>query len=307
MAMLESKRVFEDVPSNRERVVETLREPYDGRCRERARRLLAATKDVRADPASEKRLHRWSREEFPFYDDIPFLDDREFRVQRFQPSGLCNLHAPIVAQYYARCFAARQKNKTDSPVDMVDATAYVREGVQGLALARYIIHGTVFPSQLTLKDLLEPRSNVASTSWKAAPNLLLKHGPALVSTFEIHADFKDPRVHKHYGQPQGPKVEDLHAMVLVATRHEEKDDKLFFLLQNFHLEKQFVEIDLEYAEASKATLHFVETPQAKLRDGLTTFAGHVAKTEAFLMPDSYILNGGPGTYPDEEGNFNPLF
>eukprot|EP00634_Sargassococcus_sp_CCMP2135_P008617 CAMPEP_0198649432 /NCGR_PEP_ID=MMETSP1467-20131203/4274_1 /TAXON_ID=1462469 /ORGANISM="unid. sp., Strain CCMP2135" /LENGTH=103 /DNA_ID=CAMNT_0044385225 /DNA_START=15 /DNA_END=326 /DNA_ORIENTATION=- len=79
-------------------------------------------------------------------------------------------------------------------------------------------------------------------------------------------------------------------MALVGARRDENDN-VFFLLQNWWLEKQFVEVDLEYLKACGATLYFVETPQLSVSTDFPTHAGHIMQTEAIDMPERYALEG----------------
>mmetsp|Transcript_27923 Transcript_27923/g.90029 ORF Transcript_27923/g.90029 Transcript_27923/m.90029 type:complete len:157 (+) Transcript_27923:159-629(+) len=122
-----------------------------------------------------------------------------------------------------------------------------------------------------------------------APELLTKYGPASVSNFKVYKDFTNQAVHKHYGQPRGA-FEGCHAMALVGSRRDENNN-VFFLLQNWWLKKQFVEVDLECLKACRATLYFGETPQTSVPTEFPTHAGHIMQTEAIDMQERYALEG----------------
>ena len=79
-------------------------------------------------------------------------------------------------------------------------------------------------------------------------------------------------------------------MALVGARRDDNNN-VFFLLQNWSLKKQFIEVDLEYLEACGATLYFVKTPQTSVPTESPTHAGHIIQTEAIDMQERHALEG----------------
>ena len=233
--------------------------------RERLIRLMRRKRDVELDGNAPDELHRWDRNEFPGYDNVvtSMLDHPRTLVQHQQLTGLCYLHAPVVVQYYAIWFAKLKDDaNANSDHEMIDMTALILETFDGPAMENYIFRDFGGSSQQALKSILQPGSIVSAGSKELAPELLTKYGPALVNNFKVHEDFLDRNVHKHTGQPIGD-IEGMLAMALVGSRRDPTTGNVFFLLQNWWVNKQFVEVDLEYLKGCGATLYYVETPSSK--------------------------------------------
>ena len=293
IAMLEQKGVFESRPRTRQEEFDALRNPEtdeDLNKRNRLLRLVRTEHDVELDGSAPSELHRWDRNEFPGYDDVTLLEDPRTLVQRHQRSGFCYFHAPVVVQYYAIWFHKLEEDaNANSDHQMIDMTAYIVDKVDGKAMENYIFRDLGGSSQRALEDILQPGSIVSDGMKELAPELLTKYGPALVSNFKVYTDFANQALHKHYGQPVGA-FEGCNAMALVGSRRDENSN-VFFLLQNWWLKKQFIEVDLEYLKACGATLYFVETPQASVPMEFPTHAGHIMQTEAIDMQERYALEG----------------
>jgi hypothetical protein len=91
-----------------------------------------------------------------------------------------------------------------------------------------------------------------------------------------------------YIAPTGKTI-GFHAMVLVGHRYEKCKNKLYFLLQNWWKNKQFIEVDEDYLEISGANITFIKTPQ-------------------FSIPDQFAKNFGRYyELTDECGNFSQPF
>jgi hypothetical protein len=97
----------------------------------------------------------------------------------------------------------------------------------------------------------------------------------------VFDDFQDVWVHHHHGLPSG-NCAGLHAMVLLAIRHDGVHGRCF-LLQNWWLQRQFVEVSEAYFAACGATVYFVETPQSYVafptRKGKYVDCEHMDKPE----------------------------
>jgi len=217
------------------------------------------------------------------------IDNAEALVQRHQRSGLCYLHAPIVAQYYAICHT-KLEQRIENPTKglnnemnhaMIDLTAFILKCCKPKALEIYIFHDIGGDSHKSFKRILQPGSLLENYHVTNAPKFLAEHNPALVSGFTVYGDFHDQSIHKHYGKPIGKKI-GAHAMVLVGTRTD-SNNKLYLLLQNWWLKKQFVEVDVDYFKACGASLWFVATPQTQVPDTFPTHKGHFLQTECLQL------------------------
>lgn len=61
---------------------------------------------------------------------------------------------------------------------------------------------------------------------------------------------------------------------------------MFFLLQNWWLKKQFVEVDAQYLQGSCALVYFVTTPQPSIPSSLPALSGQWFETDMVDKPES---------------------
>jgi len=286
--MLMAKGVFQYKPTHtKEMLFNSLRNDLDMEpARERLLNLMHQQHDNELKPED---LHKFTREEFPGDWKLYMIDSPETLVQRHQRSGLCYLHAPIVAQYYA-VWKTKLKQRGENPATkipnetehaMIDLTAFILKYFEPKALENYIFQDNGGFSHDALERILQPGSILENYHVTNAPKFLAEHGPALVSNFAVYDDFRDQSIHKHYGKPMGKKIGG-HAMVLVGTRTD-SNNKLYLLLQNWWLKKQFVEVDVDYFKACGASLWFVATPQTQVPDTFPTHKGHFLQTECLQL------------------------
>lgn len=214
-------------------------------------------------------------------------------IQRYQKSKLCYLHAVTMVQYYAICFYC-QKHNLPIQHSVLNIGFYIKENFDSDRLRKHILDNKGGTSFLELKAILQPDSKFAhvyfDTDDDVVPTIvsnLKKYGPCLVSNFLVTTDFCDKKVHRHCGSLDKDSKGSGHAMVMVGYKYDE--GKHWFLLQNWWLEKQFVEMDIEYLASCSPSLHWVTTEQTEIPEGKPTNFGIWLETEAAEFLDGYEL------------------
>eukprot|EP01126_Amoeba_proteus_P040048 TRINITY_DN4251_c0_g1_i10.p1 TRINITY_DN4251_c0_g1~~TRINITY_DN4251_c0_g1_i10.p1 ORF type:complete len:273 (-),score=34.03 TRINITY_DN4251_c0_g1_i10:182-1000(-) len=227
-------------------------------------------------------LHTFSGTEFPGYEfnNVFFLKHGNALCQRFLKGGLCYMHGPTMVQHYALQF-----NGTAQPI--LDLVRYIRDHFTAKQLEQYLFHDTGDDSISFLCSILEEGTHLDTiTDTALISNKFHLYGPALVSRFEVHSDFYDDQnCHFHYGSPSGQKI-GYHAMVLVGYR--EKNNRCYFLLQNWWHKKQFVEVDKDYLVGSTAFITFIQTPQTKIPESFAINHGKYFESEAIDKPEGVV-------------------
>jgi hypothetical protein len=208
----------------------------------------------------------WNKEtgSWVLFRDHPRLKDKEFaHVERFQKSGLCYMHAPVVVQHYLVSMAV------DESVHMLNMVAYLRQHQSALGLYFHIWHDQGGDSEQFLLKILQgvphtiamhPGSLSKGTS--TLREYMDKFGPGLVSRFEVTQNFCTSNNWQYTGPFEAPE-NSMHAMVLVGYR-ELEGGEYRYLLQNWWKYMPYVEVDLEYLVSSKAVVHFVKERQEKI-------------------------------------------
>lgn len=243
--------------------------------------------------------HIFTEEEFPGYTkegSILHFVNTEICIQRYQKSKLCYLHAVTMVQYYAICFFC-VKNGLPIQHSVLNIGFYIKKNFNPKRLERHIIYNNGGNSFLELKMILEQDSKYNHVYFDTEEDVvpliitnLRKYGPALVSNFNVQDDFGNVHKRKHYGTITREPNDNGHAMVLVGYREE--DGKHYFLLQNWWLEKQFVEVDIDYLSSCSPSLHWVTTEQKGIPKELPTNFGTWLETEAAEFLDGYDLEDG---------------
>jgi hypothetical protein len=263
---------------------------YYERAHTRAVRLFSADAPSHADEMPAV-AHTFTADEFPGYETgtLRMIDDPLTAVQRWQRSSLCYMHAGVVAQYYALWHHKLSKDVPDTtPHAMIDMQEDIKERFDAEALRRHVFDDKGWDSRVYLESLLLPHCILTGSvpmEWYA--EYLRLYGPALVSAFRVHEDFSDHAVHHHYDANSG-KFVGLHAMVLVGAREDEIHGWCF-LLQNWWLNKQFVEVNAAYLERSAANVFFIKTPQNHMNTNLPTVEGRWFECDMLDKPE--CLNG----------------
>lgn len=257
----------------------------------RALRLAAAQSDVHNDQIPPE-VHQFSHEEFPGYPSVSMIDNPRSRVQRHQQSGLCHMHAGTVMQYYVNCHWARRANSNaDCSHGMLDMTKDILTRFDARRLYKHVFDDEGGNSVKYMLSILHPGSQLMiAPEFDQLASYLHEYGPALVSNFNVHEDFMNGNGRRHYrGVPSGPVIGS-HAMVLIGTRQCNDTGSMMFLLQNWWLDKQFVEVDEIYLKRSEASIHFVTTPQESVPETFGTLTGHWFETDQLDKPDELFLD-----------------
>jgi len=248
--------------------------------RKAQRRLLHLFDPTRATSKEEvpSDVHQFTPEEFTGYDseNVFFLKHPKSQVQRLQLSGLCYMHAPAVVQHY--------RIADNHKVPMLDIKEFVRKNFDAAQLERHIFDNQGGDSRSFLQSIIQPDSVVVPSGVDTHADYFAKYGAGLISQFQVHENFYDTNVRKHYGPPSG-KLVGLHSMALVGHR-KAKDGKRNYLLQNWWKAKQFVEIDEEYLEKSGASVFFfIKTPQTEIPTNFPQVIGKYFELEAIDKPE----------------------
>ena len=296
----------------------TQRQKYYVKSQERLLRLYRAISSAHEACAEgpPSGAHVFSDAEFPGYETLPMLHDSKMRMQRWQQSRLCYMHAPVIAQYYAIWHKLCGGCVTTSSHGVLDVARFIADHFSAKQLEHHVFEDSGGSSVRFLRAILEPGSVVVATDSSRLKEYLALYGPGLVSGFEVHADFEQESVHKHYGSPTGESIGQ-HAMVLMGVRSdllagEERcilqtwyvcrwlgtwgietatnhSRPRFFLLRRW-LHKQFVEVSPSYLDACGATVYFIKTPQTRVPEGFSRHAPgfHWQEMEAD-MPEGDVM------------------
>ena len=200
---------------------------------------------------------------------------------RVQLSSLCYLHAVVLLKWYLVHIHYRNLDKHP----MIDIAKYIRNEFSSEELCRHVFWEAGGSSVKMVDRLIrahdgsEPETysygnghlrSVGCDRWNVFAGLISEalrcYGPALVSNFTVTDTFLDLDISSH----SGPITEPIdntrkHAMLLVGVRID-KDDKAWFLLQNWWKEKQFVEVDYQWFLDSGAAITFVTTTPSAIED-----------------------------------------
>jgi len=158
-------------------------------------------------------------------------------------------------------------------------------------LEKHIFEDDGGPSDIMLKGILQPNSFVLGCGYDQVEARLRKYGPLLVCRFEVYDDFYNNN-HIHHGPNVGTKFEGYHAMVLIGVRTDSKGN-IFYLLQNWWPQKQFVEIDEPYLKICQPALFYVETPQNSIPTQFSSYSFKYAENENVDKPESFPMIEGP--------------
>jgi len=208
----------------------------------------------------------WGSDSWVAFRDHTLLKDKPVSyVERIQSDkGLSYMHGPIALQHY---LVAMQ---LDTPVGMVDIVKYLRQEMGAPELRNHVVYGFGESSLVFLQHLF-PASSLDSfktvqVSDPDVPQYLEDHGPALVTSFGVRADFRDEKTNVHLRSSEGD-VEGNHALLMIGYRREK--DELRFLLQNWWASKPFVEVNALYLAGCGAQLTFSTAPRLEIPASFT--------------------------------------
>lgn len=194
---------------------------------------------------------------FVFFRDHPVVRGKPgVLIQRKQLSGNCYIHGPVIFRHYKACLT----NPDVLPIPAIDIRKFILCNLPIERLATLITHVGGGSSREIAQWLLGDSHgmfNVSNINDICAH--LGTHGPSLVAGFNIEEKF-----HGDQWSFRGcfsSRSTGTHSMVCIGYRvvppvkHGDKAT-IFLLLQNWWSNKQFLECDEEYLEASGAQISF---------------------------------------------------
>ena len=216
----------------------------------------------------------------------PIMDALILRVQL---SGLCFLHAPIVALHYLLNMTARHP-------ETIDISRFMLMHVGDGGTARYVLTDSGGSAESVLLQLAQPRLGATEATLVSRPynfgavsdvgpelrRLLSVLGPGVVTSFLVEEALASPRT-SYTGARTTPLV-GLHALVLVGVRFDVASGKYFMICQNSWARLPFFEVDEDYWYDCKAQVSFVNTKQTALRPGYAT--------NDLLVAESAVVGAG---------------
>jgi hypothetical protein len=223
---------------------------------------------------------------FVVFRDHPSLAHKKHSyVERFQSSGLCYMHAPVVLQHYLVTM------NSDEHIPMLDMAAFMRRNMDSKALERHIWDDEGGDSLVFLLNILETKRktliSTVSADFNNIPEHFLKYGPALIQGFQVYRDFHSSNWQHLGNSSSDQEFIGRHAMILVGYRYS--NNRIRYLLQNWWKMKPFVEVDQSYLELSSAIIHFVKSPQSKMGEFSSNFYDHV-ECELLDSPEHFAPN-----------------
>ena len=266
---------------------------YYEKCKDRCDRVISKEGDktfnqiplnVQTFDGFCDRVPEWSSPEtsYVFQRDDPRVSKKDVLCQRAQLSGLCYIHGPDMLQHYLVSI------NTNTSAPMIDISKLIRKSYNAKQLEDHIFNDKGGSSHTMLKSILEPGSIISSSKLPLIEQDLKEFGPILVSGFEVFEDFHKAELSSYHGNPVG-KFLGLHAMIIIGSRT--KENKNFYLLQNWWKQMQFVEVDEVYLKHCNPTLYYVETPQYKIPDKFATDSVRYAENENLDKPESMPYEG----------------
>lgn len=207
----------------------------------------------------------------------------------------CFLHAPAILH----CYLLQWHTGTYHGV--VDLRKYICHYFCDAGLSRLVIQNLGGDSQEILESLTGPVCySVCNVGVNNLANKIIddfnKHGPALVSRFEVDETMKayvEKKKKKKKEESQKYDIplfdeytpatgHDAHAMVLVGHRPNETGDDTIFLLQNSWKQLLFLEVTSSFLKASKVAIMFVTSPIAERSDSFPMVKEKVGEAHSVL-------------------------
>jgi hypothetical protein len=204
-----------------------------------------------------------------FRDHHNLKDKRHSLVERFQRSGLCYMHPPVVLQHYLVAMA------NDKLIPMLDMTKYMTHHMAATQLYNHIWENRGGDSfdflQKILYDKLAFDDVILYSGRELLENANLyrnleTYGPALVSGFRVSEEFKETDLWHHTGK-QADSFVGMHAMLLIGYRKFENEDgtmMIQYLLQNWWKSKAYIEVDIDFLASSGCYVRFITKKQSEI-------------------------------------------
>jgi hypothetical protein len=156
--------------------------------------------------------------------------------------------------------------KQPRDVKFIHHSKFVRNALTSKELFAYIFEDLGGNSWETA-ELICP-ATITTRVFPDAPfervrDLMKSLGPALVQMFKTHGDLQVPKRFRYSSKPEGSA--EGHAMLLVGVRRD-KNNEVFFLMQNFWEGKQFLELRMDYFIHSEGEMIFFDEPDCQSGD-----------------------------------------
>lgn len=213
-------------------------------------------------------------------------------ISRVQLTGLCFLHAPLVALHYAINMRSPEPNN-----ETVDITTALRHNFHDGILGSYlfadkgwwtsdIINKVFEPSpgfddpevlEFTIRDSMS--ADLSERDYNTLRVELVESGVGIITLFNIDIPFWKANATSFSGKALTQFIGG-HAMVLIGARFDNPSGQYYLLFQNWWESLQIVEVRQDYAKANNAHLTFVKTPQNAYRKNWRTVSYKSAKSAA---------------------------
>jgi hypothetical protein len=221
---------------------------------------------------------------YVFHRDDPAVAHKSNVLLQRVHTGLGYMHAPMVLQHYMIC---RDTNGSCAH-QLLDIARYVPGTFTPDKLECTILKvHSIVSSRGFLEEILDNGTSLNDTSVHLInAEFLKRHGPVLLPQVNMMSDFCAHGKLVHTGEPTGTYTGQ-HAMLLIGVRSEGGSPR--FLLQNWWMDCQFVEVDLDYllslvySKSHGATI--VATPQSSVPAGYAHEARLYAETADLDMQE----------------------
>ena len=249
--------------------------------------------DLEADLNAFVVLHpEWSNTTLSYISLLANPKLRRSMISRVQLTGLCFLHAPLVALHYAINLIASESNNAT-----VDITTALRHNFDDGILGSYLFADKGWWTQDIIEKVFEPdpgapiprvldfsiqfpsSSAQSGRDYSSLHSNLVNYGVGIITTFDVDVAFWNASATSFSGTVL-TKFIGGHSMVLIGVRFDEKVGQYYLLLQNWWNTLQIVEVRQDYASVNHAHLCFVETPQRAYRKNWRTVTFRSANSAA---------------------------
>ncbi|KAJ9464891.1 hypothetical protein DIPPA_26418 [Diplonema papillatum] len=201
----------------------------------------------------------------------------DLAISRVQHSGLCYMHAGAVMQHVVVAL-----NSGGTHHEMLNVAKYIVQFYDNRAVRNHIVDNVGGNSIGFMRDIMglegkdvlttglgKDEEEVEFMSGKLRERLR-KYGIGLVSTFAVEPAFQQADGTSYDGALTEKSLGQ-HAMAVVG--HRKEGNKHYFLLQNWWIEKQFVEVSQDYLASSGASVSFVTKAVSEIPINYPTVSG----------------------------------
>lgn len=218
---------------------------------------------------------------------------------RHQTTGNCGAHASVQLLHYLMDI----RSDGSANVGSVDITAHMQlSELFGEELLKYLTGkkkhkmplfyfaalGTLDVQRLLCLTFNRPYADeqlIAGNLHTAALIMeQLQFQPGMVTKFTVSSSFVESSLVSFTGLPVFGGGESAHAMLIIGARRA--GDNYFFLLQNWHARKQFLEVSAEYLAHCCAEVYFVRPTQVITLAHATPLTDYPATECAIVESDA---------------------